>query len=69
MAAKKPHVAVGLKNWLRGLDLNQRPSGYESKENILRKLLILNNHNAIMIFKAVLFFNSHKVKAERTVTS
>ena len=21
---KKPHVAVGLKNWLRGLDLNQR---------------------------------------------
>src|ERR1043165_5087548 len=31
MSAKKPRLAAGLENWLRGLDLNQRPSGYEPK--------------------------------------
>jgi hypothetical protein len=28
-APAKPVVLPALKNWLRGLDLNQRPSGYE----------------------------------------
>ena len=29
---KTPHCAVFFKTWLRGLDLNQRPSGYEPDE-------------------------------------
>jgi len=40
-------------NWLRGLDLNQRPSGYEPDANHSRRTrIIANTHGRILRFSS-----------------